>query len=201
MRKVPWIWNVPNALSLFRLVLVPVIAVMLLLGKSDVTYLYVAGGALILSGVTDALDGFIARRFNQITEAGKLLDPLADKLTQVTVVVCLAILYPWLLPLLAVCLVKEVCQVIGGLLLLGRGEKAHGAKWYGKVSTIVFYVAMSAVVVFHDNLPDVWKYVLIGVVTATMLFSFFSYFREYIRISRQPKPDDEPDEADEPEEA
>ena len=192
MRKLSWKWTVPNGLSLFRLFLVPVIAVTLLLGKSDVKYLYVAGGALILSGLSDALDGWIARRFNQITEIGKLLDPVADKLTQVTVVVCLTILYPRLLPLLAIGVVKEACQAIGGFILLGRGEKVRGAKWYGKVSTIVFYVAMSAVVVFHDRITDAWMYVLVGVVGAVMLFAFVCYFREYIRISREPKPDDEP---------
>ena len=198
MRKIPWKWTVPNALSLFRLLLVPVIAITYWASEYDETYLYVAVGALVLSGLSDAMDGWIARRFNQITEIGKLLDPIADKLTQVTVVTCLTLRYPRLLPLLAICVVKEACQAIGGFLLLGRGEKVRGAKWYGKVSTVIFYVAMSAVVLFNDDLTDTWMYVLSGVVSAAMIFAFVCYFREYIRISRQPKLDgDQPDEPDE----
>ena len=195
MRKLSWKWTVPNALSLFRLFLVPVIAITYWASQYDGVYLYVAAGALILSGLSDALDGWIARRFNQITEIGKLLDPIADKLTQVTVVVCLTLRYPRLLPLLAICVVKEACQAIGGFILLGRGEKVRGAKWYGKLSTIVFYVAMSAVVVFNDRLTDAWMYALIGVVSAAMIFAFVCYFREYIRIRRGSKPEDgdEPD--------
>ncbi|MBR3290108.1 MAG: CDP-alcohol phosphatidyltransferase family protein [Clostridia bacterium] len=184
MRKIPWVWTVPNALSLFRLLLVPVIAITYWASRYDEVYLYVAAGALILSGLSDALDGWIARKFNQITEIGKLLDPIADKLTQVTVILCLTARYPRLLPLLAICVVKEACQAIGGFLLLGRGEKVRGAKWYGKLSTVIFYLAMSAVVVFHD-MSDAWMYTLVGVVGAAMLFAFFCYFREYFRIRRR----------------
>lgn len=185
MRKISWKWTVPNALSLLRLALIPVIAVAYCCWADGhgTVYLYVAAGALILSGLTDALDGWIARKFNQITEIGKLLDPIADKLTQATVICCLTAYNLRLLPLLLICVVKEACQAIGGFLLLGRGEKVRGAKWYGKLSTIIFYLAMSAVVVF-PNMPDVWMYVLVGVVSAAMLFAFFCYLREYIRISK-----------------
>ena len=195
MRKIAWKWTVPNALSLLRLFLVPVIAITYWASQYEEVYLYVAAGALILSGLSDALDGWIARRFNQITEIGKLLDPIADKLTQVTVVVCLACRYPQLLPLLGICVVKETCQAIGGFILLGRGEKVRGAKWYGKVSTIVFYLAMSAVVVFPD-MSDGWMYTLVGVVGAVMLFAFICYFREYFRIRRGLSSTDEPDDTD-----
>ena len=147
MRKIPWKWTVPNALSLFRLLLVPVIAITYWASEYDETYLYVAVGALVLSGLSDAMDGWIARRFNQITEIGKLLDPIADKLTQVTVVVCLTLRYPRLLPLLAICVVKEACQAIGGFLLLvidGRQPSSMGATYLDIIGIIQSYGAVNA---------------------------------------------------------
>ena len=76
MLKISWKWNVPNVLSLFRLILVPVIAVTYLRGQTVWAVV-----ALIVSGITDVVDGFVARHFDQITDLGKILDPLADKLT------------------------------------------------------------------------------------------------------------------------
>ena len=110
--------NVPNALSLFRIALLPLFACLYLNGGQNQTYSYLAFGVLILSGISDSLDGIIARKFNQITDLGKILDPLADKLTQVTVAVCLALRYRIVVYLLAICLVKEICQTIGGVILL-----------------------------------------------------------------------------------
>ena len=132
--NVSWKWNVPNSLSLLRLALVPAFAVLYLMQRDLWAF-----ALLAVSGLTDCLDGFIARRFNQITDCGKLLDPLADKLTQVTVVICLTTRYPQVLPLTIICFVKELCQGIGGIILLRGRCEVRGAKWFGKVSTVVFY--------------------------------------------------------------
>ena len=86
MTKLRWEWTVPNILSLFRIALIPVL-VLTYLSCDDI---WLPASVLVLSGLTDLLDGWIARHFNQISEIGKLLDPIADKLTQFTVVVCLA---------------------------------------------------------------------------------------------------------------
>ena len=98
--KVRFEWTIPNALSILRLLLIPVFAVLYLTSGDHPERLYWSVGALLLSGLSDALDGYIARRFNQISESGKLLDPLADKLTQVTVLVCVTVRCPALIPLL-----------------------------------------------------------------------------------------------------
>lgn len=179
--NVTWKWNVPNALSVLRILLVPVF-LMLYLTRMD----YWAFGVLVLSGVTDALDGFIARRYNQITDCGKLLDPISDKLTQVAVVVALATRFDELLPLAALCLVKESCQAIGGAIMLKRQCAVRGSKWFGKVSTVVFYASMSALVLF--DLSGFIRWLLVGLAGGCMLVAFVGYLRIFIEVSREGKP-------------
>lgn len=175
--------NVPNALSLVRLLLLPLFVVLFLKSEQESTLLYASFGVLVLSGITDVLDGIIARRFNQITPLGKLLDPLADKITQMTVVVCLALRYVPIIPLAVICLAKELMQGLGGLLLLRRGVKPQGARWYGKVSTAVFYAAMAAILLF-DNMSPILRMALILLVAVLMIFAFIRYAMEYRRIRR-----------------
>ncbi len=184
MERLKFEWNIPNTLSLVRLVLIPIFAVLYLKSTTEPSLLYWALAVLLVSGLTDALDGIIARRFNQITEVGKLLDPLADKLTQLAVLVCLAIRYRDLLPLMIICLVKEGLQVIGGILLLSRFDVIRGSKWFGKVSTFTFYAAMLAIVLWGDMPPAVF-WILVGIVAATMIFSFFSYLRMFFVIRKE----------------
>ncbi len=176
--------NIPNALSLLRLILLPVFATLYLMSREHPALLYWSFGVLVLSGVTDSLDGIIARRFNQITDLGKILDPVADKLTQVTVVLCLAIRNPAMISLLVICLVKELCQGIGGLILLRRGAKIHGAKWYGKVSTFVFYGVM-ALIVLWPGIPAPLMVTLIVLVAVLMLFAFFNYMRVFFSLKKE----------------
>lgn len=179
--NVTWKWNVPNALSLLRIALVPVF-MGLYFARMDVWAFVV----LLLSGLSDAVDGFIARRFNQITDCGKLLDPISDKLTQVAVVVSLATRYPQLWPLAALCLIKETCQAIGGAIMLKRNCEVRGSKWFGKVSTVVFYGSMLALVLF--TLPNWAVWLLIGLAGSCMLVAFVGYLRIFIEVSREGKP-------------
>ena len=179
MKRLKFVWNVPNALSLVRLALIPIFAVL---------YLHDHPGwalvTLLLSGLTDMVDGFVARRFNQITEIGKLLDPVADKVTQLAVLICLAVRYHGLIPLMLICLVKETLQSIGGMLMLSRYDAVRGSRWFGKLSTFAFYIAM-LMVVFWKNMPDAVFAVLVAMVSALMVFSFFGYMRVYLDIRRE----------------
>ena len=179
--NVTWKWNVPNALSLLRIALVPVF-MGLYFAHMDVWAFVV----LLLSGLSDAVDGFIARRFNQITDCGKLLDPISDKLTQVAVVISLATRYLQLWPLAALCFIKETCQAIGGAIMLKRNCEVRGSKWFGKVSTVVFYGSMLALVLF--TLPDWAVWLLIGLAGSCMLVAFVGYLRIFIEVSREGKP-------------
>ena len=175
---IEWKWNVPNVLSLVRIALIPVFVVLYLTRHDQWAF-----GALLLSGITDALDGWIARRFQQITDCGKLLDPLSDKLTQVAVVVALTTRYVELLPLAVLCLGKEVCQAVGGIILLRRRHAVRGSKWFGKLSTVVFYACMLALVLF-PQMSVTMEWILIGVAGATMLLAFLGYLRMFIQIRR-----------------
>jgi len=178
--NVTWKWNVPNALSLVRILLVPVFVGLYTAHVDDWAF-----AVLLLSGLTDMCDGWIARRFNQITDCGKLLDPISDKLTQIAVVVSLATRYPELWPLAALCFIKETCQAVGGAIMLKRRCEVRGSKWFGKVSTAVFYGSMLALVLF--DLPHWAVWLLVALAGGCMLVAFVGYLRIFIEVSRQGK--------------
>ena len=102
--------TIPNLLSVIRLALIPLI-VWLYIGKQE----YSAAVAVILiSGATDIIDGFIARKFNMVSDLGKILDPVADKLTQATVILCLTVKYRWMRGLIVLFVVKEIIMAVLG---------------------------------------------------------------------------------------
>ena len=184
--NVTWKWNIPNTLSLVRIALIPVFLV-LYLNHLD----WWAFGVLVFSGVTDMLDGFIARHFNQITDCGKLLDPISDKLTQVGVLIALATRYRELLPLVILCVIKETCQAIGGVIMIKRRHTVQGSLWFGKLSTVVFYVCMSVLVVstlFDVTLSPNMRWLVSALAGACMLVAFVGYLRVFILASRRGKP-------------
>lgn len=181
--NVKWTWTIPNILSLIRMALLPLFAVLYLKSDAQPELLWWAGGVLVLSGLTDLFDGAIARHFNQISEVGKLLDPLADKLTQLTVIVCLSTRFAELVWLMILCLAKEVAQLIGGLLLLRRGDVVRGSLWFGKVSTAVFYGSMAAIVLF-PNMPGWLLMALVVLVSLLMLFAFLGYLKTFLGARR-----------------
>lgn len=183
MKNLRFVWNIPNTLSLIRLFLLPIFAVLYLSGA-----VYSALIVLLLSGLTDLFDGMIARKCNQITEIGKLLDPIADKITQVTVLVCLAVRNVALVPLMIICAIKETLQLIGGWILLSRNSVIRGSKWFGKVSTFTFYVVM-LIIVFCKSLPKEVTTALIVLVSIMMVFSFFTYMAMYVKARRENQPE------------
>ena len=116
------IFTIPNLLSLFRLILIPVYVIIYLNADSGEDYL-LAAVILAISCLTDLADGKIARHFNMISTVGKVLDPLADKVTQFSLIVCLAIKYSALLPLIILFFVKEIFQLLAGVFALKKGKR------------------------------------------------------------------------------
>lgn len=179
--------TVPNAMSVFRIVVIPVFVYCAV--KDNIVGALMALG---LSGLSDALDGFVARTFNQITELGKMLDPLADKLTQGAVAICIAIRYPSICPLLFLLVTKELIMLCGACYLLKKKKKPCASKWYGKLSTILFYIAIALIVVM-DSFMHVSEKVFFAVSTAaliitatSMIYTFIRYaavFREILRCN------------------
>ena len=123
-------------MSYFRLLLIPVYLYVYFNARTDADYLK-AALVIAVSGLTDALDGFIARHFDQITDWGKLIDPVADKLTLAAISISLALRFPLMGAVFALYLAKEGYMLVMGAVMLRRGYRMDGARWYGKVCTAV----------------------------------------------------------------
>lgn len=171
------IFTIPNLLSLFRLLLLPVYAYIYLNAQEDYQFL-IAGTIMALSCITDLIDGKIARRYNMISNLGKILDPLADKITQFTLILCLSLKYSVLIPVLALLLVKDVFQLVLGLINLRKGKMLPGALMAGKVCTTVLFVSLIALVLFPNMDPGVVN-VIAGVDAIFLVISFASYIQAY----------------------
>ena len=171
-------FNVPNILSLFRIVLIiPFVLSML---KED--YIF-SGLILITSGISDLLDGFIARRFNQITKFGGMIDPVADKLTLVAVMVCIGAKFPEVIPFMTILVIKECAMLLASVMLLRKHKTPPMAKWYGKIGTVVFYVSVVTIV----SLKAVWNIedrlinvTLMAITAFTMLYAVIQYLKIFV---------------------
>lgn len=171
------ILTIPNLLSLFRLVLIPIYIIIYINAQEKADY-YIAGAILAISCLTDLVDGKIARHFNMISNVGKILDPLADKATQFSLIVCLAVKHPVLLNMVVLFVIKESFQLIAGLLTLRKGKMLTGALITGKICTTVLFVSLILMVLFPDmGLQTVQIITVVDCVF--MLISFVDYARMY----------------------
>ncbi len=169
--------TIPNFLSLIRLLMIPLI-IWLYVGKKDYNLTAVV---IVLSGLTDIVDGFIARTFNMVSDVGKVLDPIADKLTQAALMFCLASRYKLLWVPIVIFIIKESFMLLFGYITLEVTDKINSARWYGKVNTVVLYSVMTALIFFPDIKPDVASF-LIGFCVAVMLVALILYISFYIGI-------------------
>lgn len=135
------VFTIPNLLSLFRLLLIPVYVVIYLNADSLADY-YIAAAILAASCLTDLVDGKIARHFHMISTLGKFLDPLADKVTQFTLIICLTVRHPILWTIVGLFVVKEVFQLIAAAVNFRKGRVLRGALMTGKVCTTVLFVSL-----------------------------------------------------------
>lgn len=176
-KKIPIFITVPNALSLFRVFLIPMFIY---------TYLNAnlpAQGCIILliSGFTDILDGYIARRFDMTSDLGKILDPVADKLTQAATLVCLAGRHTLMLLPLSIMLIKESLGAVLCFLAIKKSGQVQSSDWHGKLNTVFLYGIMA----LHLLWPDIPEFVSSILVTAScliMLFSFALYTTSNISV-------------------
>lgn len=170
------ICTIPNLLSLFRLALIPVYIVIYIQASKPADY-YIAASILAVSCITDLVDGKIARHFNMISNVGKILDPLADKATQLALIICLAVRYPILQALILLFVVKESFQVVAGLMILRQKKILSGARMTGKVSTTVLFISLICLVLF-PNLDMKW----VNIITALDFIVLLVAFADYVRI-------------------
>ena len=181
------IFSIPNLMGYFRILLIPLFSWMYCTADSTGDY-YAAAVVVGISGLTDMFDGKIARRFNMITELGKFIDPLADKLTQAALLICLAVRYPLMRAVLVLFVIKEGFMAVMGALLLPRGKKLDGAMWFGKVCTAVLYAVLFLLLLL-PGIGATAANVLIGICGAFLLFSFLMYIPVFRRMWKESEGD------------
>lgn len=173
------ICSIPNLLSLLRLILIPVY-VIIYLNAQDATDHYLAAGILAVSCLTDLIDGKIARHFNLITALGKVLDPLADKLTQFSLILCLALKAEssLLWYLIGLFVLKELFQLVAGCIRLRKGIMLKGALLSGKISTTILFVSL-ILMVMMPNMPLKTINIITIVDAIFLLVAFVHYVVAY----------------------
>ncbi len=182
-------WNtIPNWLCFLRIALIPVFATLFIKGSYIPAFIL-----MIVAALTDLLDGKIARKFNMVSNLGKILDPIADKLSQIAIVVILIVKYwdGYLKYILFLFIVKELLMVLGGALLMAKGMRPVAAEMWGKVATTVFYVFMIIIIALGGEgcaLYDVAFFKPIVVISALLAFvSLFGYAPGFIRQLKENK--------------
>jgi cardiolipin synthase len=175
------LFTIPNWLSFFRLVLIPVYCI-IYLRADDMADYALAAGILAVSCLTDMIDGKIARHFNMISTIGKVLDPFADKATQFTLTVCLAIKHPVLWHLAGLFVLKESFQLIAGILTFRKGKMLSGALISGKVCTCVLFVSLIVLVLLPDLKPQIIDIITL-IDSLFMMISFVHYAVVYSKKS------------------
>ena len=180
-----WCRHIPNALTILRFILIPIIIIYIVQDEYINAFIF-----LTISGLTDVLDGYIARKYDFITNFGKLVDPLADKTTQVAILVTLVlknIIPMWILILV---FIKEFVMVAGASFLYGK-ELVVSSKWYGKASTVLFYLAIvsSFAIKYWNNISPMPKVILpqfdIYIYYLALVATLFSLVMYYITFYKQ----------------
>ena len=175
------LFTIPNLLSLLRLCMIPLIIWLYCTQKNYALTAVV----LVLSGLTDMVDGYIARRFNMVTDLGKALDPVADKLTQASVMFCLLSRFRMMLVPLLLLIFKEVCNGVISHVVIKKTGKVCGADWHGKVCTWLLYAMMFVHIVWFDISRE-WTTALIGICVIMMTLSFALYMvRNYKMLTKE----------------
>lgn len=176
------ILTLPNLLSFFRLLLIPLIVILYEDGHQ-----WWAFGVLALSGLTDIVDGWIARTFHLVSDFGKAIDPVADKLTQFVVLLCLLDAKYWWV--IAALVLKEVVIGIMTLLALHKTHSVYSAGWYGKLCTMVIYLSMGILILWEVVLgvpvPDLFVLIDAILIVALITLSFVKYFIYFAKILRE----------------
>lgn len=176
------LFSIPNLMSYFRILLIPVFCWLYITADSDRDYL-MAAIVVLISSLTDLFDGKIARRFNMITQWGKILDPVADKLSHAALAICLATRYPLMWALIALMAVKEGFMGVMGLIFLKKGKMLDGAMWFGKVCTATLFVGLMVLFLFI-HLPLAAVNGIISFMMLIMVITLFLYIPVFRKMGQ-----------------
>mgnify|MGYP000329918347 FL=1 len=170
--------NIPNFLTVIRFMLIPVFGYYLLEGQYKVAVIL-----FLLSSLTDILDGYIARKFNMITPWGKLADPLADKLMQLTATILLIVQKKIPLIILFVVAAKELLMGAGSIFLYKKKNYVVSSNWYGKMATVIFNCTIVLIILFNFSSPI--NDILIWTAVLSTMFAFVMYFKAFVNINKK----------------
>ncbi len=173
-------FSLPNILTYIRILLVPVFCVVYSNASTLQDHIW-SVAIILISAATDILDGYIARNWNMITDWGKIIDPIADKAMQGAMLFCIVVKYRWVLILIILYAIKEFTSLALSSYLLKKGKHINGAKWYGKVCTVVLYVTLLAFIVL-PSIPSVLYGILIGICSTFIVIAFGMYMNDYISL-------------------
>ena len=166
MGKKNGFWTIPNLLSVVRLCLIPIFMWLYCVKKDSLWTAIV----LVISGLTDIADGYIARHFNMVSDIGKALDPIADKITQGAMLLALITQFPSMKFPFVLLLVKEAIVGIGSLVVIRKTDEVNGAVWHGKVTTTLLYSTM----ILHLLWPHMPESVSTGMIIACVVMMLIS---------------------------
>lgn len=175
------IFTIPNILSMLRIVMIPFILWMFFIEKY-----YISVALIVVSGITDVLDGFIARRFNMISPLGKALDPIADKLTLLSIIISLCVYSKEVLFICIVFVIKETIMGIEGLIVIKKTGTTYSARWFGKVTTFFLYITMIVFIIW-TNIPIYATIILLSICDLLMVMSLTLYTIQNIKTIRKAK--------------
>ncbi len=180
------ILSIPNVMGYLRILLIPALMITYIRASSYASYA-IPSLILLFSALLDLFDGIVARKFHMVTDLGKMLDPIADKLTHGAVALCLALRYPLMIPLLVLMVIKELYMAIRGYLHLKRGGTVYGAMRFGKVCTATLFIAFAILMIF-PYLPLLYVNLLIFLCMCVMLATLLLYVRHFSRASKEKRP-------------
>lgn len=186
--------TIPNAMSVFRILLIPVIIYLYAFRKNYVPAICI----LVLSAVTDIADGWIARHFHMVSDLGKLLDPIADKLTQGAILICLTPRYPYIWILVGIFALKELLMFCMNGIVLHYTDTINSAKWYGKAATVILEVSMGFLILLPD-IPRLIANILMALCLVAIVGSFVLYAVFYASFLRDFRKNDTTEKTDTPE--
>ncbi len=169
--------TIPNLLSLVRLLLIPLILWLYIVKEEYILAVIV----IALSGGTDILDGYIARHYNMVSDLGKIIDPIADKLTQAAMIFCLYNRYKAIRYLLGLFFVKEIIMAYFGWLAIRKTDSVNSAQWFGKATTVALYATMIILFLF-PTIPEVYANVFFVLCGGLILLSLVKYLMFYRKL-------------------
>lgn len=179
------LFKLPNILCYIRILLIPLFVYIF-----TKEYYWQSALVVVAATATDIIDGWIARHYNLVTDWGKFIDPLADKLMQLAMLIMAIFKNPWVIILIVVFLLKEFTMLGVGVYIYRKGDNLNGAMWCGKLCTVVLDLSLLLIIALPSHIiRDEFVFCLIGISIVFLVLSFVVYMRAYANLYRGMKAD------------